>query len=61
MPRVLKREPQPNGLTNVTVDIDGVRTTTVQLVTATEHTLTDTQIEQLVAGILPTERTMPRK
>lgn len=56
MARVLTRTPLNNGLTEVVVDYDGVHTVTVQLVTAMAHTLTDVELERVVADMTTTVR-----
>lgn len=54
--QVLSSEPQPNGLTRITVDIDGVTRGTVSLSTAIVHTVNETELLALVTQTLATQR-----
>lgn len=54
--QILAAEPQPNGLTRITVDVDGVSRATVSLATITVHTVTEPELLDLVATAVATQR-----
>lgn len=54
--QILASEPQPNGQTRITVDVDGVNRATVTLATITVHTVSERELLDLVGAAVATQR-----
>jgi hypothetical protein len=59
--QILASDPQPNGQTRITVDVDGVSRATVSLATITLHTVTEAELLDLVATAIALQRPPARK
>jgi hypothetical protein len=54
--QILSSDPQPSGLTRITVDVDGIHRATVSLLTSVVHTVSDRELLTIVADAVARER-----
>ncbi len=56
MARILVEDPKPNGTTEFTLDLDGVRVARIVVKTSIRHELTDGDIEEMLRQAADAQR-----